>query len=98
MESGTLRLDPVGGESKKGAGGKVEAGNFHLHAGHGLQHGRYRVAANAFMKTGKTIQDYQRGAVEEMVPIPLRDSPQEVDISSDNASSLTIEFHSSSKK
>ena len=98
MESGTLRLDPVDGDSKKGAGEKVEAGNFQLPAGHGLQTGRYRVAATAFKKTGKTIQDYQRGTVEETVPVPLQDSPKEIEISSDNGSSLTIEFHSGSKR
>jgi hypothetical protein len=97
MESGTLRLDPVDGASKKGAGSMVEAGNFQLPAGHGLSTGRYRVAANAFKKTGKKIQDYQRGTVEEMVPIHLRDSPKEIDLSSENGSNLTIEFHSGSK-
>ncbi|HJQ78322.1 MAG TPA: hypothetical protein VJ828_00125, partial [Lacipirellulaceae bacterium] len=59
---------------------------------------RYRVAATAFKKTGKTIQDYQRGTVEETVPVPLQDSPKEIEISSDNGSSLTIEFHSGSKR
>jgi hypothetical protein len=94
MDSGTLRLEPVDGESNKGAGGMVEGGTIQMPAGHGLTAGRYRVAANAFKKTGRTVQDYQRGAVEEMVSVQLRDSPQEIELSHDNAGTLSIEFHS----
>jgi hypothetical protein len=97
MESGTLRLDPVDGGAKKGVGGMVENGTIQFPTGHGLTTGTYRVAANAFKKTGKTIQDYQRGTVKEMVPVPLRDSPREIELSSENASDLTIEFHSNAK-
>jgi hypothetical protein len=98
MESGTLKLDPVNGAAKKGTGGMVENGVLQLPSDHGLAAGKYRVAANAFRKTGKTVRDYQRGSVEEMAPVQLRDSPREIEISSDNARNLTIEFHSAAGK
>jgi hypothetical protein len=92
MESGTVRFDPVDGAKRNGAGGKVEAAVFQLPAGHGLVPGRYRVSATAFKKTGKSINDYQRGAVEEMVQLPLVDSPKEIELSHDTSANLTVEF------
>jgi hypothetical protein len=92
MDSGTLRFDPIGDESPKGVGGSVENGVLQLPAGHGLNPGKYRVSATVFKKTGRTINDYQRGAVEEMHPLALKDSPQEIELTHDIASNLTIEF------
>lgn len=98
MESGTLHLDPVGGNAGKGAGGLVEAGTIQLPPGHGLLPGKYRVTATAFKKTGKTINDYQRGSVEEMIQLSLKDSPHEIEITSENSSALVVEFTSKSRR
>jgi hypothetical protein len=97
MDSGTLRLDPADG-SGKGAGGMVEQGVLQLPSGHGLQPGKYRVTATAFKKTGKTINDYQRGAVAEMVQLNLADSPREIELSTENAGDLAIEFTSAARQ
>jgi hypothetical protein len=98
MESGTVRFDPVDAAKRNGAGGKVEAADFQLPAGHGLVPGRYRVSATAFKKTGKTINDYQRGAVEEMVQLPLVDSPKEIELSHDDSANLTVEFMTAAQR
>ncbi|MEX2170276.1 MAG: hypothetical protein WD851_13265 [Pirellulales bacterium] len=98
MESGTVRFDPVDLEGGTGAGGMVEAGVLQLPEDHGLSAGKYRVTATAFKKTGKVIQDYQRGQVDEMVQLPLSDSPQEIDLTADAAGDLVIKFTTSQKK
>ena len=92
MESGTLHLEPVEAGSGKSAGGLVENGELQLASGHGLVPGKYRVSATAFKKTGNTINDYQRGVVEEMLQLTLKDSPQEIELGPDNSANLTIEF------
>ena len=92
IDSGTVRFDPVDGATRNGVGGKVEAGGFEVPAAHGLLPGKYRVSATAFKKTGKTINDYQRGPVEEMVQLPLADSPKEIALSHDTSANLTLEF------
>ena len=98
MESGTVRFDPVDRAMGKGAGGMVEAGVLKLPADHGLTGGKYRVTATAFKKTGKVIQDYQRGQVEEIVQLTLSDSPQEIDLTPDAAGDLVIKFTVPEKK
>lgn len=98
LDSGTLRLDPVNENAKKGAGGLVEQGVLQLPAGHGLMPGKYRASATAFKKTGKTINDYQRGKIEEMIQLTLKDSPREVVLSPENAQDLTIEFTSAARQ
>jgi hypothetical protein len=98
MDSGTVRLDPIGGTAGKGAGGMVEAGVLQLSSNHGLLPGKYRVSATAFKRTGKTINDYQRGKVEEMIPLSLKDSPHEIELSRDAAQNNTIEFKTASPK
>jgi hypothetical protein len=91
MDSGTLRFDPIGDTSGKGGGGMVESGVLQLSSKQGLLPGKYRVSATAFRKTGKTINDYQRGNVPEMIPLSLKDSPHEIDLSRD-AADKSIEF------
>jgi len=99
LDRGTLRLDPVEGVGgARGAGGAVEEGAFQLPAGHGLRPGKYRAQATAFKKTGKTIDDYQRGLIEETVQVDLSNSPQEVELTSHNAKDLKIEFISVRRK
>jgi hypothetical protein len=97
MDSGTLRFDPVDGTGK-GAGGMVEAGALELPDDHGLHSGTYRVSATAFKKTGKTIDDYQRGKVEEMIQLTLKDSPREIELSPENVGNLSIEFTSTAQQ
>lgn len=98
MESGTVWFDPVDQTGGAGAGGMVEAGVLQLPTDHGLAAGKYRVTATAFKKTGKIIQDYQRGQVEEMVQLPLSDSPQEIELTPEAASDLVIKFTTSQRK
>ena len=98
IDSGTVRFDPVDSGKGNGLGGMVKAGSFQLPAGHGLVPGKYRVSATAFKKTGKTITDYQRGAVEEMVQLPLVDSPKEMELSHDISTNLTLEFMTAGRR
>jgi hypothetical protein len=53
------------------------------------------ISAEASKPTGKTFNDPQKGAVPVMQPLLLKDSPQEVEITSDNADDLALEFHTS---
>jgi hypothetical protein len=98
MDSGTLRFDPIEGTGGKGAGGMIEAGVLQLSSNRGLLPGKYRVSATAFKKTGKTIKDYQRGNIEEMIQLSLKDSPHEIELSRDATKNNTIEFKSAPPK
>lgn len=98
MESGTLHFAPVESGVGKPVGGSVEQGVLEIPQGHGLMPGRYRVSATAFKKTGKTVNDYQRGKVEEIVQLQLQNSPQEIELSHDSAGNLAIEFTTAARK
>lgn len=92
LDRGTIRLDPVDSGSHEGAGGIVEDGVMRLSADHGLMAGKYRVAVTGFKRTGRKVNDPQRGTIDEMMPLVFANSPQEIEITNETASALTINF------
>jgi hypothetical protein len=94
-EVGTVSFRPADNPTSRGAGAAISAGQFQLPNDHGLKPGKYMVSAEVSKSTGKTFNDPQKGPVPVMQPLTLKDSPQEVEITSDNAGNLTLEFHAS---
>jgi hypothetical protein len=76
------------------AGGAIKAGEFTITSRKPLPPGSYTVAVQASKKTGRTVKDPQRGDVEEMQPIELVDSPQQVQLTTENALNLALSFKS----
>lgn len=93
VDIGTISFRPAASPGVRGSGAAIVAGNFQLPADHGLKPGAYRVTVQASKKTGKIIQDPQRGKVPELATLTLIDSPQEVELSHDNAANLSLTFH-----
>jgi hypothetical protein len=92
VDVGTVTLRPKGDAQAKGIGGAVENGAFQLTAEQGLPPGKYDVFVMASRKTGRIIKDPQRGEVAEMKQLNLQNSPQEIELDSNNAEELKLEF------
>jgi hypothetical protein len=96
-ESGTIHFQPVADSQSKGAGGSVNAGAFEVSDRLPLKPGEYDVVIQAFKRTGKIFKDPQRGDVPVTVPITVADSPKRVEVTSENAQSLSLDFASKPK-
>lgn len=93
IDIGTISITPANNEpGKRGAGGPIANGRFEIVSDDGLAPGDYIVAIQASKKTGRTVKDPQRGEVAEIVPLPLIDSPKRIELTSDNAADLRLEF------
>lgn len=92
IDSGTIRFEQVDNATGKSAGGSVIDGVMTIAPGHELSSGRYRVHVQAFKKTGRTLNDPQRGPIPEMIPLDLSDSPKEIEVAAENSNDLAIEF------
>jgi hypothetical protein len=55
------------------------------------------VSVQAFKKTNRFVKDPQKGQVAETVGVQVIDSPQEIDLTSDNYRDLTIGFSTAKK-
>jgi hypothetical protein len=93
VDIGTIQFKPTDNPGGRGAGAAIETGRFQLASGHGIKPGNYSVMVQASKNTGKTFQDPQRGPVPQLAPLTLLDSPQEVEVTSENAGNLVLTFH-----
>lgn len=93
-EMGTVHFRPSSDPSAKGAGGVITNGSFSVEDSRGLPLGKYLVTIQASRKTGRLIKDQQRGSVAEMASLSLQQPTQEIDLTTDTASNLTLNFHS----
>jgi hypothetical protein len=59
LENGAISFRPAPGSMGHSAGGKIVNGEFRLPANHGLKPGKYLVAIQSFMLTGRMIMDPQ---------------------------------------
>jgi hypothetical protein len=92
VESGTIHFKFRGGASDSAGGASINAGAFEVATKRGLLPGEYDATLLAFRKTGRTLDDPQRGKVSETTAIALVNSPQRVQISAQNANSLQLDF------
>ena len=97
VESGTIQFRSADDAAAKGAGGAIEAGKFQLSAKTELAPGKYNVTLQAFKKTNRLFNDPQKGQVAEMIGLQVADSPQEIELTSDNYRDLTIGFSTAKK-
>lgn len=96
VDNGTIHFQSSA-SSKSSGGATVSNGSFALSGDDQLQPGEYKVAVQAYRKTGRVFNDPQKGKVEVTEPMPLTDSPQTVQLSAENAQSLSLDFHSAGK-
>ena len=97
VELGTIHFRPAESPAARGPGGAVNAGQFQLPLEQGLAPGKYAVALQASRSTGRTFKDPQRGDVPIMQDLALIDSPQEVEVTPDNAARLELNFSTAGK-
>jgi hypothetical protein len=95
VESGTIHIQAVG-SSKSSGGAAVTQGAFSIVSDEGFEPGEYTVVLQAFRKTGRTLNDPQRGKVEESAPIVLSELSQKVTVSPDTGS-LSLNYTSAAK-
>jgi hypothetical protein len=93
VEAGTISLR-ADGASVPPAGGAINAGQFTVTSRKPLPTGSYTVTVQASKKTGRTMKDPQRGDIEELRPLELADSPQQIQLTTNNASHLALSFKS----
>lgn len=93
VDSGTIHFQSNATSSSSG-GTAISNGNFKLSDNAPLQPGEYAVVLQAYRKTGRIYKDPQQGDVEMTEVMRLADSPKTVQLTPDNAGSLTIDFSS----
>lgn len=91
-EAGTISFKPADNPTGRGFGGALNAGRFELPSNDAMKPGKYIVAVQAMKSTGKTFNDPQRGPVPVQQSLELADSPQEVEVTSENAQQLQLAF------
>lgn len=92
VEVGTIHFQSIASPGMRGSGAAIMAGQFQLPSEHGLVPGKYTVAVQASKSTGRTFRDPQRGDVPVMTAIELIDSPQEIELTRENAGQLELNF------
>jgi hypothetical protein len=97
VDSGTISFRPVEGDSARGSGAAISAGQFKLPAEPALPPGKYQVIVQASKKTGRMVKDPFSGDVAEMQPLTITNSPQAVDLTAATASNLALEFSTAAK-
>jgi hypothetical protein len=96
-DTGTISFKPADNPTGRGIGGALTAGRFELPGSANLKPGKYLVSAQLSKLTGKTFNDPQKGKVPEIKMLNLVDSPQEIEISSDNSTELQLTFSTKSR-
>ena len=96
VDSGTIHFQS-NSSAKASGGAAISNGSFTLSDANQLPPGEYAVVVQAYRKTGRVFNDPQKGKVEVTEPMPLVDSPQTVQLSAENARSLSLDFHSATK-
>jgi hypothetical protein len=74
LKNGIIDYRPAAGHTGPTSGAMIENGAFSIPAEKGLMPGEYVVTVQAFKKTGRTIQDYQRGPIPEQIPIQFKEA------------------------
>ncbi len=92
VESGTIHFQSKAAGKASSAGAAIKDGSFQLSSRLGLTPGEYEVSVQAFRKTGRIVNDPQRGKVPETMPINVADSPQSLDLTLANQSTLQLNF------
>ena len=95
LEEGTIHFQSSDGTAMRGVGAAVQGGAFKLPTGRRLSPGRYSVSVSGFRKTGKMVSDPQRGKVAEIIPLSFTNSPQALEVSSENSHHIQIELKTS---
>lgn len=90
LDRGTIHFQSTASGSS--GGGAVANGSFELGDNAKLQPGEYSVVVQAYRKTGRVINDPQKGKVEATEVMSLADSPKTVQLTTENAQSLTVDF------
>jgi hypothetical protein len=93
VESGIIHFQSSA-SSKSSGGGSVADGKFQVVSKDGFPPGEYAVELQAYRKTGRTINDPDKGARAELAPVAPSDSPQMITLTRDNAKSLTLNYSS----
>jgi hypothetical protein len=93
VESGTISFNLSANPTGRGFGGVISSGKFELGGGQALTPGKYLATVQALKATGRMSNHPQKGQVAQMRPLDIADSPQEVDITSENAGNVTVNFH-----
>lgn len=94
LPQGVLHLESIGLAEPRRSGAAVVDGAFSIPSDKGLPPGTYHASAEGFRKTGKMVKDPQRGDVEEIVPVGIRQEPVEIEVTNENSASLEIELKS----
>jgi hypothetical protein len=92
VDVGTISLRPKESDQAKGVGGAIENGVFQLTAENELPPGTYDVFVLASKKTGRVVNDSQRGEIAELKQLNLQNSPQEIQLDANNANELKLDF------
>ena len=69
LAEGSINFQPTGSTTGNTAGAMIKDGRYTVAANAGLAPGEYRVSIQGMHKTGKMVQDAQRGPVPEVVPL-----------------------------
>lgn len=96
VDSGTIHFQSSN-SSKSSGGGVITNGAFRVTSSNGFEPGEYSVVLQAFQKTGRTINDPQKGKVEETRPMDLREPSQNVMLSPEIAKNLSLHYAAASK-
>lgn len=91
VESGVVSLQSTTGKENRGA--SIVQGRFDMGSKGDLTPGEYLVTVQCFQSTGRTFNDPQRGPIPEKVQLAVADDGQKIEIDSDNAENLKLEFH-----
>jgi hypothetical protein len=68
---GAIHFEPTEKSTANTSGAKIIKGHYEILPSHGLKPGEYRVTVQAYIPTGRKIQDPQFGLVDELVPAQL---------------------------
>lgn len=91
VDSGTIHFQS-NKTSKSSGGAIVTTGAFKVVSDDGFEPGEYIVVLQAFRKTGRIINDPQKGKVEESSAIVLSNPSKKVTVSPDVAEGLSLNY------
>ena len=80
LDDAAISFQAAHGTKGPSSGGPVQDGKYRVSARKGLLPGTYKVTIIAMKKTGKMINDPQKGRVPELVQVRFREVPGEVTV------------------
>jgi hypothetical protein len=90
LETGTIHFQPNQNGEVEGSGAAVNGGQFKL--AENLLPGSYKVAVEGFKKTGRVVNDPQRGKVEETTQLAFQQMPMQVEVTAENSENMQIDL------